>query len=647
MTITFVSSFLIPKWNESIEETLEKFRFLANTGIPMVLYLSTEFTEKFQEKYREPDFPQIRVIPIHYDDLTIVKKARSADPPLRLPATRNEEKDTFEYILYSHTKHELIERAIETDGFGTTHFAWIDFDISPMFQKKTEVSNYLTWFSNIAHFTKEKFICFPGCWSKLEKEKEKEVVDSVHWRFCGAYVVGDRDSMKEFCQIYREQIDSFIEKHHTLVWDFNFWAWMETFCEHWEPDWYRGDHNDSLVVVSADLYTHPLQKITKKTVFAYPELNANTRFYPTSASYLNYQGKHLLNTRYVNYWIYPNGCYLFHNSNRVIENKNMLSELDPTTMEPLNYRELADYIPLPISDCLSRGLEDIRLYEYEGKVKYMATTMGYSATGKSRMIVGDYDIDQVEVRGGVVMESPDKESWCEKNWIPIVKGDTELFIYKWFPLEIGKIKESGGGEASLEIIYRHSAPSILFQKIRGSTIFTERENGYWGVVHFSEEHSPRHYYHLLIQLNRETLEIESYSDPFCFEKWGIEFCIGFAIRETDYVFWISRHDRDPVMICAPMDQFTWNPLKDESIVSVEEPATPPSTPTNENIETVEEPVRETVVVPIGESVGELVVEPIGEPVVEPIGEPVVDTIGESVEEPVNRVITTIEYTYFT
>jgi hypothetical protein len=572
MTITFVSSFLIPHSNKTVEESLEYFRFFVDSGILLVLYLSNDFYEKFQEMFQAVDSSKIQVIPIQYDDLWIVKKCRNADPSIKLPTNRNETKDTFEYILYGHTKHELLERTIETNIFQTTHFAWIDFDVDRMFQKKKEVSNYLKWFSSITRFTKKKFIVFPGCWSKLEKEKEKDLIDSVHWRFCGAYVLGDLNSMKEFCDIYREQFDIFIEKHNTLVWDFNFWAWMEIFYENWKPLWYRGDHNNTLLLVSADLYTKPIEKITRKVLFDYPELNANTKFYPTSACYLYYKGKHLLNTRYVNYWIYPNGCYLFHNTNRIIENKNMLSELNPTTMKPLNYRELADYIPLPISDCLSRGLEDIRLYEYNGKVKYMATTMGYSATGKSRMILGNYDIEKVGVYDGKVIESPDPTSWCEKNWIPIIKDNEELFIYKWYPLEIGKIKKEEIGKIKkekhvLEIIHRYSVPSILFQKIRGSTIFTEREEGYLGIVHFSEEHSPRHYYHLFVLLNRETLEIESYTHPFCFEKLGIEFCVGFAIRETEkeYVFWISRHDRDPMMIYAPMDQFLWNHYKEEPI----------------------------------------------------------------------------------
>jgi hypothetical protein len=97
----------------------------------------------------------------------------------------------------------------------------------------------------------------------------------------------------------------------------------------------------------------------------------------------------------------------------------------------------------------------------------------------------------------------------------------------------------------------------LFRKIRGSTIFEETPDGFLGLVHQSEEHSPRHYYHMMVLLDKETLHIKNYSEFFCFEKLGIEFCIGFKKVEHDYLFWISRHDRDPVLVVVDEAEITW------------------------------------------------------------------------------------------
>ena len=79
-----------------------------------------------------------------------------------------------------------------------------------------------------------------------------------------------------------------------------------------------------------------------------------------------------------------------------------------------------------------------------------------------------------------------------------------------------------------------------------------------GLVHFSEEHSPRHYYHLLVLLEKQTLKPVRYSKIFYFERLSIEFCIGMGIRNEasvgySYLFWISRFDRDPICIEVKME----------------------------------------------------------------------------------------------
>jgi hypothetical protein len=73
-----------------------------------------------------------------------------------------------------------------------------------------------------------------------------------------------------------------------------------------------------------------------------------------------------------------------------------------------------------------------------------------------------------------------------------------------------------------------------------------------GVVHFSEDGSPRRYYHALVALDAITLFPVGRSSVFFFDAIGIEFCTGFEVREGavggEYSFWISRFDRDPLRI---------------------------------------------------------------------------------------------------
>jgi hypothetical protein len=182
------------------------------------------------------------------------------------------------------------------------------------------------------------------------------------------------------------------------------------------------------------------------------------------------------------------------------------------------------------------------------------------------MVLGTYDMETATYRDCQVIIPPDVNSWCEKNWIPVPfvteNGvEEERFIYKWSPMEIGRVDPTTG---QLQIVLRHEVRPWIFERLRGSTTFVDcpacvlpevlrgREEQYLvGLAHFSEEHSPRHYYHLLILLDKRTLRPVAYSRVFYFESLSIEFCIGMCVRNARYVFWVSRFDRDP--ICLEVD----------------------------------------------------------------------------------------------
>ena len=96
--------------------------------------------------------------------------------------------------------------------------------------------------------------------------------------------------------------------------------------------------------------------------------------------------------------------------------------------------------------------------------------------------------------------------------------------------------------------------------MKGSAPFVEiSECELVGVIHFSEETKPRHYFHMLVVLDRETFKPIRYSEPFVFENIGIEFCIGFDVStDSKYLFWISQFDREPALITMDMDRIKCN-----------------------------------------------------------------------------------------
>jgi hypothetical protein len=594
--ITFVSAYYTlqstPYFNKHPEEWDPKPIFeLARTGIQLCLYIgpTCAFETEFEELEKECSNFKLMPYRLYYKDMWVyraLEKWREGKNEIEMPASRNVEKDTLEYMVYMHSRHEIIEDAMSENPWDSTHFAWIDFNSPRLFSKKTESFDRLLEIAKYPFPPESSY--FAGCWSNLDADSAKNIATSIHWRFCGAFFLADSKSFSQFAELYREYFPKYLKETGVFTWEVNFWAWLEyTAKDIWRPTWYRGDHNDNMLNifngVSADTYATPLDTDIKKKEYAYPEISP---FLPGSASYVEHCGKHYLNTRFVNYWMYPNGYYRFHTPDMVIENRNYLSELDPETFEPVDYREMDESVlygldgaplvaPKREKRSFSVGLEDIRLFngvgpEHEKKVRFIATNVEYSPTMKNRMILGTYDLETASFRDCSVVVPPDPNSWCEKNWIPVpfVREDgveEERFIYKWSPMEIGRIDPETN---QLQIVLRHSVRPWIFGRLRGSTTFVDcpvdvlpaglrggecKTDYLVGLAHFSEEHSPRHYYHLLVLLEKSTLKPVRYSRVFYFEQLSIEFCIGMAIRiyeadEAKYLFWVSRFDRDPVCV---------------------------------------------------------------------------------------------------
>jgi hypothetical protein len=63
---------------------------------------------------------------------------------------------------------------------------------------------------------------------------------------------------------------------------------------------------------------------------------------------------------------------------------------------------------------------------------------------------------------------------------------------------------------------------------------------------------------MMVMLDKDTYMPLKYSRPFYFNNIGIEFCIGFSINENKYWFWISRFDRDPMLVSIDVNKIDIN-----------------------------------------------------------------------------------------
>ena len=245
---------------------------------------------------------------------------------------------------------------------------------------------------------------------------------------------------------------------------------------------------------------------------------------------------------------------IFYNNRRQIKtlnvkselNKNDCEEYDKSFLEPIMY----DIVNIDDSNLnsnpnsMSIGLEDIRLYDDNGSIKFIASNINYIPYGKNRMIIGDYDYEN-NICKNLNIVNITWDSRCEKNWAPLPSylNNNKLFLYKWSPYSVGFVNSENNFELHIEKQYENE----IVNKFRGSTPFIDYNDDYYvGLVHYSIAAVPPVYYNSLVLLDKNTNLPAYYSDSFKFSNYPIEFCIGFTIEDSNYTFWVSQMDREPI-----------------------------------------------------------------------------------------------------
>ena len=538
---------------------------MVKTGIQLCVYVDESMIDIMKEIAQYANNVKVMHTVI-LSELETYKICETIDV-LQLPYTDNSEKDTISYLLLINSKIEFMKDALLKNVWKSDLFAWIDFSIYHVFKDISLCNELLLKIQSFSNPSQSSFLFIPGCLDKLSLNDSSILVNRIYWRFCGGFFFGNKESILELYDYQMKYLPIFLNKYNTLVWEVNFWAWLEINTE-WKPFWYKADHNDSIIQLPCQLIAFSLSKnvFCKSISYSYPLLEdkkENDSYIPGSASYLKYNGKHLLNTRYINYIIHPKqkdkeAIFTFQHPNKHIITKNVFSILNENTLQPLFYQEIKDPIKEQnheneiYSLLMFNGIEDIRLYQYQNEIYFIGTTLNYSSQGKNSIMKGKYDVTTFQLINTFIIDSP-YNLQCEKNWTPIIQIiqgiETEYFIYKWFPIEIGRILNN-----KLQIEITHEINDSFFKKIRGSTTFTLWGEFLVGVVHFSEDEClERKYFHVLIMLDVITMKPVKNSDPFYFGKEpGIEFCIGFTILNLQYHFWTSRLDHNPKLFTIPL-----------------------------------------------------------------------------------------------
>jgi glycosyltransferase involved in cell wall biosynthesis len=245
-------------------------------------------------------------------------------------------------------------------------------------------------------------------------------------------------------------------------------------------------------------------------------------FRPTAISLVN---NDCANVRFVNYNIPTNGEYETPDGSK-IQTKNAYMNI--RTGECLQI--MKDDISHKQTVC---GYEDVRVFQDS---KFFASSYKNEYNNHIHMMCGDYDIQSGRLWNTYNVESPYGVPW-EKNWLPI--PTTNNHIYGWSPLRIGTIEDK-----KWKLVKEIETPP-LFSMFRGSAPPVEM-NGKWvALVHLTEYSSPRMYYHMFVELDKETYKPLRISLPFVFRQVGIEYCISMRVVQSKIECFATLMDADP------------------------------------------------------------------------------------------------------
>ena len=197
---------------------------------------------KFNEL--ETNYKNLKVIQsLSINELELYKIGEKNPELCNLPDNRCKLKDTKNYMFLMLAKLEFLKKTIDLNPYNSDYFCWFDFSLPYIFK---DMNNTLLKIKNISNTEfKEDFIYLPGCWN-FKINNLDYLANNIVWRFCGGFLLGDKRSLIHFYIISHDYFLSFLNQTRTLVWEVNYWAWLENLGLI-SPIWYLADHNDSIV----------------------------------------------------------------------------------------------------------------------------------------------------------------------------------------------------------------------------------------------------------------------------------------------------------------------------------------------------------------------------------------------------------------
>ena len=216
--------------------------------------------------------------------------------------------------------------------------------------------------------------------------------------------------------------------------------------------------------------------------------------------------------------------------------------------------------------------EDARLVKWSDKYYLCGVRRDTTTNGQGRMELSEIIIgDKVEEINRNRIEVPDINSYCEKNWMPII--DEPFHFVKWTnPTEIVKVNLE---KNNCEQIYLNKKYYDLPFDIRGGSPLIEWENNSYICITHEVDFTLKNqngfknadYYHRFVIFNKD-YNIEYISDNFNFMTAKIEFCIGLSQYKNDILISFGFQDNCSYLIRINKERLKdliYDKLKDNKI----------------------------------------------------------------------------------
>jgi hypothetical protein len=281
--------------------------------------------------------------------------------------------------------------------------------------------------------------------------------------------------------------------------------------------------------------------------------NFGSDFYSStpSISFGKNNNELLICVRFVNYKITENGEYVNQDN---ITTKNVLATINISSSSWVKVSETILEYDSSI-DNRYIGQEDVRILRKENN-ELIYTCNRCNQENKIKVEHGDIDLITSSAINSKFLSKSDEQD-TEKNWCLFDNKGRTKCIYGWSPLLIGDIS----GNSFIET---HKFPKMpgFFKHVRGSSNGIIVGDEIWFLCHLVSYEDRRYYYHIIVILDKETLNLKKYTNLFTFEKKQVEYTLGFVFfktqnrfligyslldKETKY-FHVSKHIFDNMMI---------------------------------------------------------------------------------------------------